>query len=185
VSNRSAAEVAAVNTSAAGTANAVLTSLSKPIDATVVSIPDRSRIVQLRLTPADGVLKVGERRRFAVELKSDVPLGLAVLGLRFDPKVVKVHTVWTGSLFTSDKEGRAMPNIIQSINPEGFCLISISALKGAVEMKGAGALVFIDVEALAVGDATLMFDKETMHVVTTDTLGVALDLLQGPTTVKQ
>ena len=185
VSNRSAAEVAAVNTSAAGTANAVLTSLSKPIDATVVSIPDRPRIVQLRLTPADGVLKVGERRRFAVELKSDVPLGLAVLGLRFDPKVVKVHTVWTGSLFTSDKEGRAMPNIIQSINPAGFCLISISALKGAVEMKGAGALVFIDVEALAVGDATLMFDKETMHVVTTDTLGVALDLLQGPTTVKQ
>ena len=78
-----------------------------------------------------------------------------------------------------------MPNIIQSINPAGFCLISISALKGAVEMKGAGALVFIDVEALAVGDATLMFDKETMHVVTTDTLGVALDLLQGPTTVKQ
>ena len=185
VSNRSAAEVAAVNTSAAGTANAVLTSLAKPIDATVVSIPDRPRIVQLRLTPADGVLKVGERRRFAVELKSDVPLGLAVLGLRFDPKVVKVHTVWTGSLFTSDKEGRAMPNIIQSINPAGLCLISISALKGAVEMKGAGALVFIDVEALAVGDATLMFDKETMHVVTTDTLGVALDLLQGPTTVKQ
>jgi hypothetical protein len=185
VSNRSAAEVAAVNTSAAGTANAVLTSLPRPLDATAVSIPNRSRIVQLRLTPADGVLKVGERRRFAVELKSDVPLGLAVLGLRFDPKVVKVHTVWTGSLFTSDKEGKAMPSIAQSINPAGFCLISISAINGAVEMKGTGALVFIDVEALAVGDATLTFDKETMHVVTTDTLGVALDLTQGPTTVKQ
>ena len=185
VSNRSAAEVAAVNTSAAGTANAVLTSLSKPIEATAVSIPNRSRIVQLRLTPADEVLKVGERRRFAVELKSDVSLGLAVLGLRFDPKVVKVHTVWTGSLFTSDKEGKAMPNITQSINPAGFCLISIAALNGAAEMKGAGALVFIDVEALAVGDATLTFDKETMHVVTTDTRAVALDLMQGPTTVKQ
>ncbi len=185
VSNRSAAEVAAVNTSAAGTANAVLTSLPKPIDATAVSIPNRSRIVQLRLTPTDEVLKVGERRRFAVELKSDVSLGLAVLGLRFDPKVVKVHTVWTGSLFTSDKDGKAMPNITQSFNPAGFCLISILALNGAAEMKGAGALVFIDIEALAVGDATLTFDKETMHVVATDTRAVALDLMQGPTTVKQ
>jgi len=78
-----------------------------------------------------------------------------------------------------------MPNITQSINPEGFCLISVSAVNGAVEMKGAGPLVFIDVEALAVGDATLTFDKDTMHVVTTDARGVTLDLMQAPTTVKQ
>jgi general secretion pathway protein D len=185
VSNRSAAEVAAVNTSAAGAANAMLTSLPRPIDAAVVSIPNESRIVQLRLTPTNEVLKVGERRRLTVELKSGVTLGLAVLGLRFDPKVVKVHTIWTGSLFTSDKEGRAMPSIKQSIDPAGFCLFSISTLNGAAPMRGEGALVFIDIEALAAGDATLAFDKQTMHLAAIDAGDVALDVLPGRATVKQ
>ena len=43
-------------------------------------------------------MKVGEKRRYAIQLNSDVPLSLALLALRFDPKVVKVHARDRGQL---------------------------------------------------------------------------------------
>ncbi len=50
------------------------------------------------LQPADDVMKVGEKRRYAIQLNSDIPLSLALLTLKFDPKVVKVHAVTAGKL---------------------------------------------------------------------------------------
>ncbi len=53
-------------------------------------------MAQLSLLPEGDVMKVGEKRRYAVQFKSDVPLSLAVLALQFDPKVVKVNGVTAG-----------------------------------------------------------------------------------------
>jgi hypothetical protein len=51
-------------------------------------------------------------------------------------------------------------------------------------MKGAGALIFIEVEAVAPGDALLAFDKGTMHLVAVDARDVVPHVMQGATTVK-
>ena len=179
VSDRSAAELAVVNSGAGGTQNAALTSLPTPIDASASTTRNGSRIAQLNLIPANEVLKVGDKRRFAVELKSDVALSLAVLALRFDPKVVKVTAVSSGTLFPSGKA----PILTQSVDPSGMCLISISA-NGAL-MYGSGSLVFLQVEAIGSGDTGITFDKGNLHLVAVDGRDVVLEFAQGPTTVKQ
>jgi general secretion pathway protein D len=182
IDSRSAAEVAAINTGAAGTTNAVLTSAPQPIDVSLETAR-MSRIAQLKLTTTNEPLKVGEKRRIAVELKSDVPLGLAMLALKFDPKVIAIRGVSAGPLLAADKT--IAPSLSQSIDPTGVCLISISALNGAQSLKGSGVLLFIDIEGIAVGDGGLVFDKDNLHLVATDARDVVLDLLAGPTLVKQ
>jgi hypothetical protein len=46
-------------------------------------------------------LKVGEKKRYIVQLNSDVSLSLALLALRFDPKVLKVNAISAGSLINA------------------------------------------------------------------------------------
>jgi general secretion pathway protein D len=182
VSDRAAAQVAAVNTSSAGTENAVLTSLPKPIDVSANKLSS-ARTVQLTFAANNDSLKIGEKQRFAIQLNSEVPLGLAVLGLRFDPKVIKVQAVIGGTALASRPDLAA--SITPSIDPNGVCLISISALNGKMPLKGPGVLVFIDVQAIGVGEATLSFDKDMIHLVAIDGRDVVLDLKQGSATVRQ
>jgi len=126
---------------------------------------------------------VGEKRRYTVQLSSDVPLSLALLALRFDPKVVKVHGVTAGNLLASS--GDAAPLFTPSIDASGTCLISISSLNGKASFKGSGPLLFIDIEAIGAGNASLAFVKETLHLVTTDARNVSSEVIQGTATVKQ
>jgi len=181
VSDRAAAEVATVNASKAGTQNAVLSSLPKA-EETSLNTKSGSRIAQLSFLPTDDVLKVGEKRRYVVQLNSEVSLSLALLALRFDPKVVKVHAVSAGSLLGTDN---LAANFAHSVNEDGVCLVSISALNGKTSIKGSGELIFIDVEAIGVGDAALVFDKNTLHLVATDAKDVVTEVRQGSATVKQ
>jgi hypothetical protein len=46
-------------------------------------------------------------------------------------------------------------------------------------------LLFIDLEAIGVGDASLVFVKETLHLVATDARDVTSKLVQGTATVQQ
>ena len=177
VSDRSATEVAAVNPGNKAVATgAILTSMPHPVDA---ALP-RLRTATMSL-PTEISLGIGEKQQFAIEFSSPVPLGLAVVALRFDPKVVKVRTVASGSLFASNKAA----NITQSIDPNGICLISISTLNGAAPMNGNGSLVVIEVEGIGAGDAALSFDQENMHLVATDARDVKLDVKQGRVLVRQ
>ena len=180
VSERAASEVATVNASSAGNQNAVLTSLPAPID-TSLNVKSGTRIAQISFLPADDVLKVGEKRRYAIQLSSDVALSLALFAIRFDPKVVNVTTISAGSLLGSD----AAPALTQSIDPTGLCLISISGLNGKNPIKGTGPLFFIDVEAIGIGNAALVFDQESLHLVATDAKDVTSKISQGSATVKQ
>jgi hypothetical protein len=121
-------------------------------------------------------MRVGETRRFALDLKSDVPLALAIVALRFDPKVVKVRAISSGD----GSSGGA--SFTQSTDVAGVCLISISNLSG---MTGPGTLLFIDVEGIGLGDAGLLLDKESMHLVATDARDVAVEVMPARATVKQ
>jgi general secretion pathway protein D len=182
VSDRSATEVAAVNNGPSGPQNAALTSLPKPLETSLNVKSGSSRAARISFVPADDLLKVGEKRRFAIQLSSPTPVSLVMLALRFDPKVVKVNAVTPGNLLASQPD--AAPSITQSLD-SGVCLISISALNGKSAIKGAGALVFIDVEAIGAGDAAFVFDKDSLHLVAIDARDIVLEVAQGRAIVKQ
>jgi general secretion pathway protein D len=184
ISDQAAANVATVNTGTAGNQNAVLTSLPKSTETSLDTKTAGARVAQLSLLPAADVLKVGEKRRYAIQLNSDVPLSLALLALRFDPKVVKVNALSAGSILptTGDTAPLFTPLIDHAA---GTCMISISSLNGKASFKGSGPLLFIDVEAIGEGNASLVFVKETLHLVATDAHDIASEIIQGTATVKQ
>ncbi|MDQ2974010.1 MAG: hypothetical protein M3R69_01210 [Acidobacteriota bacterium] len=186
VSNAAATEVAAVNTNLNTEAHAVLTSLPKPIGTTINSIETKTRTAQLSLTAPAEVMKVGDKQWFSLKMNSDVSLALAVVALRFDPRVVKVRAVSAGPLLSDIKNVKGPgASFTQSIEANGVCLISISNLNGAASITGEGTLVFIEVEALADGDTGLLLDKESMRLLATDTRDVALDVIPVRAAVKQ
>ncbi len=79
ISDQAAANVAAVNTGTAGTQNAVLTSLPKATETSFDTKLSTSRVAQLSLVPEGDVMKVGEKRRYAIQLDSDMPLSMALI----------------------------------------------------------------------------------------------------------
>lgn len=183
ISDQAAANVATVNTGGAGNQNAVLTSLPKATDMSLNTQTGAARVAHLSLLPSGDVMKVGEKRRYAIQLNSDVPLSMALLALRFDPKVVKVHALSAGSILPTT--GETAPLFTPLIDPSaGTCMISISSLNGKASFKGSGPLLFIDVEAIGEGNASLVFVKETLHLVATDSRDIASEVIQGTATVK-
>src|SRR6185436_18896625 len=186
VTNQSAAEVAAINANLTTGANAVLTSLPKPIETAVNAVSAPIRTSQVCLITGDETLKVGEKRWLTLRLNSDTPLALGTVALRFDPKIVKILTVSAGTLLAKVKEGNEPgASVTQSINPDGICLVSISNLNGVASIKGDGVLLYVEVEALAPGDAGIVFEKGAMHFVGTDARDVAVEASPIRAIVKQ
>jgi general secretion pathway protein D len=183
VSEKGASDVAAVNPSTAGAQNAVLTSAPKAIDTSLEAKLTSKRVAQLSFLPTDDVLKVGEKRRYAIQLSTEIPLSLALMALRFDPKVVKVHAVTAGTIVGTPAD--AAPLFTPSIDASGVCLVSISSLNGKLSFGGSGPLFFVDIEAIGTGNASLVFDKERLHLVAADAKDVVSEILQGTATVKQ
>jgi hypothetical protein len=64
-------------------------------------------------------------------------------------------------------------------------MVSISNLNGVASIKGEGVLLFIEVEALAPGDAAITFEKGAMHFVGTDARDVVVEVSPVRATVKQ
>jgi general secretion pathway protein D len=187
VSNTAASQVAAVNTNlSSGTAQAVRTSFPKPIESAVNAVSTPVRTAQMSLSSADETMKVGEKRWFSLKLNSGVSLAMAVVALRFDPRVVKVGRVSAGTLMANVQDPRtAGASFSQSVDPAGTCLISISNLNGAASLKGAGTLLFVEVEAIAAGDAGLKFAAEASRLVAVDSGDIALDVAPVRAIVKQ
>jgi general secretion pathway protein D len=183
ISDQAAANVATVNSSVAGTQNAVLTSLPKATETSLEIQPPGSRVVQIGFVPEGDVMKIGEKRRYAIQFNSDVPLSLALLAMKFDPKVVKVNSITAGTILPT--VGDAAPLITPVVDASGKCVITISSRYGKAAFKGSGPLLFIEVEAIGAGDATLEFVKDTLHLLAADSRNVTSQIIQGTTTVKQ
>jgi general secretion pathway protein D len=120
---------------------------------------------ELLLLPEQQEMKVGERRRVMLFLKTDAPLGLATATLRFDPRSLAIRSVSQG-VFAADKS--LAPVLTQSVDASGVLLISVSPAAGAQPLTGEGLLVVVEVEALAQGDAGLQFDADKVHLIATD-----------------
>ncbi|HYH87326.1 MAG TPA: secretin N-terminal domain-containing protein [Pyrinomonadaceae bacterium] len=121
---------------------------------------------ELLLLPEQQELKVGERKRLMLFLKTDAPLGLATATLRFDPRSVAVRSISQGMLATS---AATAPVLTQSLDmANGVLLISVSPAAGAQPLTGEGLLLVIEIEGLAPGDSALQFDADKVHLIATD-----------------
>jgi general secretion pathway protein D len=184
ISDQAAANVATVNTGTAGTQNAVLTAMPKATETSLDTQAAVERVVQLGFVPEGGdVMKIGEKRRYAIQLNSEVPLSLALVALKFDPKVVKVNAITAGSILPAT--GEAVPTVTPVIAASGKCVITVSSRNGKASFKGSGPLLFIDVEAIGAGDASLIFEQDTLHLLAADSRNVTSKVIQGKATVKQ
>lgn len=137
-------------------------------------------LVALSLAPEQSDMRVGEKRQFALAVKTGAPLGLAVLTLRFDPKVLKVNSVTAGNLFANAKTA---PILTQSVDQNGMLLISLAAAAGA-PVSGEGSLLNIEFEAITAGDSLLAFDLANVHLVASDGRSVLLQVEPVKLTVK-
>jgi general secretion pathway protein D len=123
-------------------------------------------VAELLLLPEQQELKVGERRRLMLFMKTDAPVGLATATLRFDPRNVVVRSISQGIL-TADKA--TAPVLTQSLDAEkGVLLVSVAPAAGAQPLTGEGLLLIIEVEGLAAGDSALQFDADKVHLIATD-----------------
>jgi general secretion pathway protein D len=137
-------------------------------------------VVELRLSPEQGEMHVGEKRQMALSVRTAAPLGMAVLTLRFDPRVLKVNSVTAGGLFANAKTA---PSITQSVDPSGMLLVSLAPAAGS-PVTGEGALLNIEFEAVAGGDSLLAFDLANVHLVASDGRNILLQVEPVKLTVK-
>jgi hypothetical protein len=88
----------------------------------------------------------------------------AVVGLRFDEKLLSVRSVGFGDIF-----GPALANaaVKPFLNQNGRMFVSFSHPDGAVESSN-GTIAFIEIEALKDGVPALSFEKEVFNVLTAD-----------------
>ena len=136
------------------------------ISVPAVSAPARvESSAELLLMTDRQELKVGERARVMVFLKTDAPLGLASATLRFDPKALGVRSVTQGGLAGS---GAAAPSVTHSVDPSGVLVVSVAPAAGAPALTGEGLLLVLEVEGLAPGETGLQFDADKVHLVATD-----------------
>jgi general secretion pathway protein D len=138
-------------------------------------------VTELRLVSEKGELRVGEKQQLTVQLKSDAPLGMAVLTMRFDPNVIKIKSVSAGGIFLNAK---VAPTITQSIDAHGLMLVSLAPAAGSA-VNGEGGLLNFEVEAIGVGDSALAFDLANVHLVASDGRYVTLQIEPIKLTVRQ
>ena len=173
VSDRSAEQLALVNTGVGGNQNASLTSMPKPIETSTMIARSGGPTASLHLTSGVAPFKVGEKRLLAIELKSDVPVGLAVLMLHFNPKVVKLRSINPGTLLPPGHKA----SLTQSVDPKGIYMFSISSFNGSTPLQGGGSLILIEAEAITDGDAGFGFNKESLRLITPDARDITVDLM--------
>lgn len=122
---------------------------------------------ELLLLPEQQELKVGERKRLMLFLKTDAPLGLATATLRFDPRSVAVRSISQGMLAAN---ASGMPLLTQSLDVQkGVLIVTVSPASGSAQpLTGEGLLLVIEVEGIAAGDSALQFDADKVHLIATD-----------------
>jgi general secretion pathway protein D len=137
-------------------------------------------VVELSLSPDQSEMRVGEKRQLALGVRTGAPLGLAVLTLRFDPRVLKINSVTTGALFANAKTA---PALTQSMDQSGMLLVSLTPAAGS-PINGESVLLNVEVEAVAGGDSLLAFDLANVHLVASDGRNILLQVEPVKLTVK-
>jgi general secretion pathway protein D len=136
---------------------------------------------QLYLLSGQKEMRVGQRQRLMLLVKTTTPLGLAAATLRFDPRVVAVRGVTQGSLFGESKE--ASPSITPSIDARGS-LLALIAPAASMPISGMGVLLFVEIEAIGAGDSDVTLDQAGVHLMSVSGQNMATQLSHTRLTVK-
>jgi general secretion pathway protein D len=139
-----------------------------------------ANIIEFKLTPSESEMKAGEKKQLSLQVNSGAPLGLAVITLRFDPKVIKISSVTPGTMFANAKTA---PALTQSIDEHGMILLSLTPAAGS-SISGEGSLLNLEIIGLSAGDAELAFDLSNVHVVASDGRTLLLQIEPLKLTVK-
>jgi general secretion pathway protein D len=137
---------------------------------------------QLYVLSGQKEMRVGEKQRLMLLVKTSTPLGLAAATLRFDPRVFAVRGVTHGSLFGEAKE--LLPTVTPSIDPRGS-LLALIAPAANTPINGMGVLLFVEVEAVGAGESDFTLDQTGVHLMSVAGQNVATQLAHTRLTVKQ
>ena len=137
---------------------------------------------ELMLLPERQDLKVGEKRRVMLMLKTDAGLGLATAVMRFDPRAVAVRAVSQDTL-GGDKS--KSPVITQSVDSSGVMLLSVAPAAGGLPLSGEGLLLVLEIEALTAGESSLSFDASKVNFIAADGRAVRAKAGEAKLTVVQ
>ncbi|HEY0461947.1 MAG TPA: secretin N-terminal domain-containing protein [Pyrinomonadaceae bacterium] len=141
----------------------VETSLKNEKAETTVSNTDKPK-AELKFLPALSEMKVGEKTRIAVMVKSATAFRSAILGLKFDAQKLAVRAVSYGDVFGSELAGKDQKPYI---NQNGKMYVSLPSTKNTAE-NASGILAYIEIEALADGKHDITFDADSLSILTFD-----------------
>lgn len=116
-----------------------------------------------RLMAEQKPLRVGETRELKLLLKTDAPLGIVAVMLRFDTSALAVRSVRAGNLFKP-----ADAQLTHTSTPRGLLLVTVSSKDAPLPVSGAGVLLTLEVEALENYSEAFKFDADDVNVVATD-----------------
>src|SRR5215213_2084587 len=116
-----------------------------------------------RLMADQQPLRAGETRELKLLVKTDAPLGIVAVMLRFDTRALAVRSVRAGNLFKP-----ADAQLTHTATPRGLLLVTVSSQDAPLPVSGAGVLLTLEVEALENYSETFKFNAEDVNVVATD-----------------
>ena len=138
---------------------------------------------ELYVVAGGSEMRVGQRQRLMIFVKTGTPLSLAAATLKFDPRVLAVRSVTQGSMF-GEGATAAKPSITQSTDSAGQ-LLALVAPPAGTHVTGMGVLLFVEVEALAAGVSAVGFERTGVHLMGADGRGIAAQVSEIRLTVKQ
>jgi general secretion pathway protein D len=103
--------------------------------------------------PEVNILKVGERAKIQVLIKSDASFNSAVLALGFDPKKLAVRKVSYGEVFG---KGLTEKEVKPYFNANGKMYANLST-ETLTKIEGNDVLAYVEIEALAEGKPEISF----------------------------
>ncbi len=109
-----------------------------------------------------GNMRVGDKQRLFVLIKTGTPLDLAAATLHFDPRVLAVRSVTLGNMFANASQ--AQPSLTQTVDPLGSIVAALAPAAGT-QINGMGVLLFIDVEAVSTGESEVGFQTAGVHLL--------------------
>lgn len=118
----------------------------------------------LEFLPKPGEMKRGDRTKLAILVRSAEAFRSSVIGLKFNPASVAVRSVTFGDVYGREVSG----NIAEPfVNEGGSMFVSLIAPSGSAENRS-GVLAYIEIEALEDGVPEILFDSDTVNLLTAD-----------------
>lgn len=161
--------------------NAATTTTITTAPATSSAAARRPASARLAFTSDARDMYIGERRRLAVTLQTDAPLGLATLKLRFDPRFVAIKSISEGGLITHQSQAA---RVMQSIDARQGALLYTVSPHAESPLGGSGVLFFIEVEALVKGQGEIAFENGSARLIAADGREMPVECVRSAVTVK-